>query len=400
MRMLKPAPRRIAGALLAAITLALPTAPRAAEGDQGLDFKYMYYWDKNKVWNHTPAFSFFRKLTSSWKLQYDQELDYVSGASRRLGLRNIGRLGDHDLRLDGISGASRRELRHSEQATAAYSNEGRVATGSFYFSDENDYTSYSPAVSGSLDCNDRNTTVGGSAAVFFDDMHPQGPFQGLGGTRRITSLSATLAQTLTPLTLAGLTVNLIHSSGFLGHPYNPVITDSFNAVLENLPDRKTAWALSGQIIQGFHIGEKLASLHLDTRWYSDDWKLRSGTADLQWYQYLAEGTYVRVRARGYRQSSAAFALPTYAGDEQYRTSDIRYYAFSSVLLGLKIASVFPNSWNESPWLPDRWDLSYDQGLRSTKGEENGVTPMFHTQVFPANEHYQQGTFMLGLSFDL
>jgi hypothetical protein len=400
MRMLNLSPRRIAAVLSAAVTLALPSAPRAAEGDQGLDFKYMYYWDKNKVWNHTPAFSFFRKVASFWKLQYDQELDYVSGASRRLGLRNIGRLGDHDLKLDGISGASRRELRHSEQATAAYSNEGRVASGSFYFSDENDYTSYSPAVSGSLDFNDRNTTVGGAAAVFFDDMHPQGPFTGMGGSRRIASLSATLAQTLSPLTLAGLTLNLIHSSGFLGHPYNPVIADTGNAILENLPDRKTAWALSGQIIRGFHIGERLGSLRAEARWYADDWKLGSGTADLQWYQYVAEGTYLRLRARGYRQTAAAFARPAYAGDELYRTSDIRYYAFSSVLLGLKVGSGFPESWNGSSWLPDRWDLGYDHGLRDTKGEENGLTPTYRTQLFSANENYQQGTFMLGLGFDL
>jgi Protein of unknown function (DUF3570) len=398
--MLNPSRRRLLALLSAMVTLALPSRPRADEGEQGLDFKYMYYADKNKVWNHTPGFAFFRKLAASWKLRYDQELDYVSGASRRLGLRNIGRLGDNDAKLDGITGASRREIRHSEQVTGEYSREGRVASGSFYFSDENDYTSYSPSVSGSLDFNERNTTLGGSAALFFDDMHPRGPFTGLGGSRRITSLSANVAQTLSPLTLAGLTVNLIHSSGFLGHPYDPVITDSGNAILENLPERKTAWAISGQIIQGFHLGSQLGSLHLDARWYRDDWKLGSGTADVQWYQYLAEGTYVRIRARGYRQSAAAFARPAYAGDELYRTGDIRYYAFSSLLLGLKIASTFPESWSGSAWLPDRWDLGYDHGIRSTKGDVNGTAPLYHTQLFPADERYQQGTFMLGLGFDL
>jgi hypothetical protein len=400
MRMLNQPPRFIAAVLLASVTLALPGAPRAAEGDQGVDFKYMYYDDKNGAWNHTPAFSFFRKLASSWKLQYDQDLDYVSGASRRLGLRNIGRLGDHDAGLDAITGASRRETRHSEQASVAYSKEGRVASGSFYFSDENDYTSYSPAIAGSLDFNERNTTLGGTAAVFFDDMHPQGPFKGLGGSRRISAFSANLAQTLSPLTLGTITANLIHSSGFLGHPYDPVITDSGNVLVENLPDRKTAWALSGLLIQGFHLGSKMGSIHLDTRWYADDWKLQSGTADLQWYQYLTDGTYVRLRARGYRQGAAAFARPSYAGNELYRTGDLRYYAFSSLRLGVKIASVFPAGWNESAWLPDRWDLSYDHGLRSTKGDENGVTPAFHAQLFSAEEHYQEKTVMLGLSFDL
>jgi hypothetical protein len=360
----------------------------------------MYFWDRNGVWNHTPALAFFRKIASAWTLRYDQELDYVSGASRRLGLRNIGRLGDHDLELDGISGASRREFRHSERAGAAWERDGRAASASFYFSDENDYTSYSPSVSGSLDFNERNTTLGGAAAVFLDDMHPTGPFRGLGGSRRIVTLTATLAQVLSPLTLGGLTLDLIRSTGFLGHPYNPAITAGGDLLLENLPDRKTALALSGQIIQGFHLGGMLGSLRLDARWYADDWRLQSGTADVQWYQYVAEETYVRLRVRGYGQTAAAFARPAYAGDEVYRTGDIRYYGFSSVLAGLKIASSFPESWSARAWLPHRWDLSYDHGIRGTKGERDGVTPMFHTQVFPRDEYYLQGTLMAGLSFDL
>src|SRR5690606_40002771 len=73
---------------------AAPPAEAASDSDQGLDFKYMYYWDRNGVWNHTPAFGFFRKLSSLWTIKWDQEFDAVTGASRRLGLRNIGRLGD------------------------------------------------------------------------------------------------------------------------------------------------------------------------------------------------------------------------------------------------------------------------------------------------------------------
>jgi hypothetical protein len=383
--------------------LALLPASTRAEGsaaDQGLDMKYMYYWDRNGTWNHTPAFAYFRKLAERWKFQWDQELDVVSGASRRLGLKNIGRLGDNDLKLDGISGASRREIRHSEQAAFTYADQGRNASGSFYFSDENDYRSYSPSLSGSLDFNERNTTLGASAAVFFDDMHPTGPFRGLGGKRDILSLSATLAQVLTPLTLGGLTVNVIHSTGFLGHPYNPVITSQGTMMQENLPGKKTAVALSGQIIQGFHLGGRLGSLRLDARHYRDDWKLASNTADLQWYQYLLEGTYVRLRARAYHQGTAAFALEAYNGDEAFRTADIRYFAFSSLTVGLKVGSEFPESWANSAFLPDRWDLGYDHGIRDTHGEEDGVHPAYHYQLFPADEKYVQGTLMAGLAFDL
>lgn len=382
-------------------SLILPPAARAESGsDQGVDFKYMYYWDKNGVWNHTPALTYFKKVSNWWKLQWDQELDAVSGASRRLGLKNIGRLGDNDRNLDAVSGASKRELRHSEQATVAYARQGHDASASLYFSDENDYRSYSPSVAGSWDFNDRNTTLSGSMAAFFDDMHPTGNFTGLGGSRRILSGTASLAQLLSPLSLGAVTVNVNHSSGYLGHPYNPVVTSQGTMVLENLPDRKTSLALSGQLIQGFHIGNQLGSLHIDARHYRDDWELVSNTADVQWYQYLREGTYIRLRARGYSQGAAKFAKDAYDGDEVYRTPDIRFYKFSDLTLGLKVGSVFPESWGESALLPDRWDLSYDHGMRNTMGEDDGVNPFFHYQLFPKDEYYIQGTFMLGLAFDL
>ncbi|MDQ3001627.1 MAG: DUF3570 domain-containing protein [Fibrobacterota bacterium] len=397
----KRLPKRIK--ILAAFLCGLAAAPSAlsaAETDHGLDVKYMYYWDRNGAWNHTPAFAYIRKIASRWKLQWDQELDAVSGASRRLGLKNIGRLADHDQLLDGVTGASKREVRHSEQATLAYAEEGRTASASFYFSDESDYRSYSPSLSASRDFNDRNTTLGGSAAMFFDEMRPTGPFVGMGGKRSILSLTGTLAQVLTPLNLSGLTVNVIHSSGFLGHPYNPVITADGNMVTENLPDRKTGFSLSGQVIQGFHIGDRLGSVRLEARHYRDDWELVSNTADIHWYQYLLEGTYVRLRARGYRQGAAAFAKHAYDGGELYRTPAIRFYAFSSLTLGLKVGSIFPESWGGYALLPDRWDLSYDHGVRDTKGEDDGITPAYRYQLFPKDEYYMQGTLMAGLAFDL
>jgi hypothetical protein len=389
---------------LAIVALAAPACLAAAgmvsDSDQGLDLKYMYYWDRNDVWNHSPSFSYFKRIFSNWKFQWDQDVDYVSGASRRLGLKNIGRLADNDLKLDGISGASRRELRHSEQVTFSYADQGSNAAASMYFSDENDYRSYSPFLAASKDFNERNTTVGGSIAAFFDDLHPSGAFKSLGGNRTIVSADATLAQVLSPLTLVGFTANIIHSEGKLGHPYTPVLTTQGTLVVENLPDHKTSYALAAQLVQGYHLGDQLGSVHTELRYYHDDWDLNSGTADVQWYQYFAAGSYVRLRARGYSQTRTAFARNGYLGDEVYRSADIRYYPFRSLLIGLKVASVFPESWGDSPWLPDRWDLSYDHGVRNTYGEENGVSPLFFYQLFPADEHYLQGTFMAGLSFDL
>lgn len=391
--------RLLAGALFGAGATLLA----AAEAGDRLDLKYMYYWDRNRVWNHTPTFAFLKQLPNHLSFKWNQEVDVVSGASRRLGLRNIGRTGENEKKLDGISGASRREVRHSEQATLAYANQGRTASASFYYSDENDYTSYSPAASAGWDFNDRNTTVSAAWSLFFDAFRPQAGFEGLGGDRRIQSFSLGLTQVVTPLSLVSVGIHPIRSSGYLGHPYNPVITDSGAMLQERLPDSKWSAALTGKWIQGWRLGERLGSLHAEARWYRDDWRLSSGTLDLQGYQYLREGTWVRLRARYYRQGAAAFWKDTYAGNEAYRTADIRFSGFSSLTLGLKIASAFPESWAESALLPDRWDLGYDHAVRDTRGEMprgGSLRPFLHYQLYDPDQYYLQGTLMAGLAFDL
>jgi hypothetical protein len=403
MRLLNPfrpaVSKALHAALLAAMLAALPSPARAAEGESGLDIKYMYYQDRNEVWNHTPAFAFFRRLSSLLRLQWNQEVDAVSGASRRLGLGNTGQLGDHAAKLDGVSGASRREIRHSEQATLAYANQGRAAAASFYFSDENDYRSYSPAVSASWDFNDRNTTLSAAWSLFLDSFRPTGGFAGQGGDRRIQSLKVGLTQLVSSLSLFSVSVHPIRSAGYLGHPYNPVVLADGAMITEELPDRKLSVAFTGTWIQGYLFRDLLGSVHVEARHYRDDWKLVSNALDVKWHQYLLEGTYLRLRARFYRQGTAGFYKASYAGDEAYRTSDIRFSPFQSLTFGAKLASRFPESWTESALLPDRWDIGYDQGTRDTEGQGDAVHPLFNYQLHDAGTFYRQGTFMAGLGFD-
>lgn len=387
---------------LGLLSLTSFAAPASAEGgsESSVDIKYMYYWDRNEVWNHTPTVSWIQKLPGFFKFKWNQELDAVSGASRRLGLRSLGNSGDGEQAVDAVSGASRREIRHSEQAAIGYENQGKVAWGSFYYSAEYDYTSFSPAASLAWDFNDRNTTVSGSWSMFLDRFHPRGGFKGLGGDRRIQGVGLGLTQVISPLSLVSFSVNPIFSSGYLGHPYNPVITDSGAMLEEALPDSKVSAALTAQFIQGYRLGEKLGSVRFEARHYRDDWRLASNTLDVQWHQYITEGLYLRLRARGYNQGAAAFYKKSYAGDERYRSADIRFGEFSSLTLGAKVAGAFPESWAESRLLPDRWDIGYDHGVRDTKGDGDGVHPFTRYQLYDPDQYYLQGTMMAGIGFDL
>jgi hypothetical protein len=404
MRLLKPAgiPARLCTAFAAA-AIAFAPLPCTAEGTGSrLDLKYEYFQDKNGVWNHTPAFLFTQALSRVWSLGWEQELDIVTGASRRIGLDKVGQTGDRE--IDAVSSASKIERRHSEDPSLTYSDQGRVASASFYSSRENDYISLSPAASVSFDFNERNTTVGASYADFFDTFKPTGAFAGQGGKKRITSLGGTLAQSLTSLTLVGLTATWNRSWGFLGHPYNPPITSDGQMMQEKVPDHKQGGALAGQIVQGFLLGERLGSLNLDYRRYQDSWGLKSGTLDAKLSQYFTETAFLRLRLRYYNQTGTVFAKEFYSGNEVYRTADIRWFPFTTWLVGAKISAAFPEAWGQSAFLPDRWDLKFDYTFRDTRGDKVGqVGPeprSLRYQLYNPDESYTQAVIMAGLVFDL
>jgi hypothetical protein len=393
--------RMLAAAPVAAAVV-LCAAAYGEEGGSSLELKHEYFQDRNGVWNFTPAALFRHALSRKWSFGWEQEFDVVSGASRRLGSDKIGPFGDRE--LDAVSGASKVETRHSENPSLTYAHKGVTATGSFYSSRENDYFSLSPAGSVSWDFNDRNTTLGANYSEFFDDFRPTGAFAGQGGKKRISTLGATLAQTLTPLTLIAFTGTYVNSRGYLGHPYNPPMDATGNLMTEAVPDGKRAGAVAGQIVQGFLLGDRLGSLNLDVRRYQDSWGLKSTTADLKVFRYVADGLYLRLRGRYYNQTGAVFAKEVYTGQEAYRTGDIRFFPFASYMGGAKLSGAFPESWGESAMLPDRWDVSYEHTIRNTHGDsksgDTGEPRSYRYQLYDPGEEYMQDVLMVGLVFNL
>jgi hypothetical protein len=173
---------------------------------------------------------------------------------------------------------------------------------------------------------------------------------------------------------------------------------------EQVPDAKQAGALAAQLVQGFRIGESLGSLNLDFRRYQDDWGIKSTTLDAKLSKHVTETAYFRLRARYYNQTGAMFAKEYYAGNEALRTADIRFFPFTSWLLGAKISAAFPEDWERSGLLPDRWDLKFDYTFRDTRGDKipqsAGEPRSLRYQLYGPDETYTQGVIMAGLVFDL
>lgn len=390
-------------ALITTLSVFLAGSLHASEGD-ALETKFEVFRDRNDVTALSPIFELRKTIERSLSLVWEGQMDAVTGASRDWGNKGSGQLDGVDgasANLDATSGASRDEegelepeLRWGSRLGLTWSREGRVFSGSIYGSTEDDYRSVSPAISGSWDFAERNTTLSWAAAWFFDRMTPQGVWSDLGGgEKRVQSYTLGLAQTLTPLTLVGMTANGIRTTGYIGHPYNPVSTSDSGLVAEALPDSKDALAVSGQVVQGWLVGDLLGSANAEYRWYTDSWDLRSQTFTLQLSQHLGETTILRLQGRYYTQTGAAFAqTDLYQGSETYRTADIRFHRFQSWMAGLKVSSEFPDAWEG--WLPRRWNLSYDHLVRDTPGN-----PLLY-QLYDTDAWYQQGTARVGLGWDL
>lgn len=382
----------------------VPMAVFASEGEDRLDTKLEVFRDRNDVLAIAPVIAIVKSISRNFSIDWEAQMDAVTGASREWGLKGSGQVANTDaaLKLDGVSGASARkngeiapEIRAGSRIALVWTDKkGGILSGSVYGSKEGDYSSFSPAISGSWDFAERNFTVSWGASWFFDKMTPYGSWAEMGGgDKRVQSYNLGISQVLTPLSLVGVNATFTRTTGYIGHPYNPVTFVGDNGMaVEHLPERKDAVALAGQFIQGFHLGRQLGSINGEYRWYTDSWNLRSHTATIRWSQHLTEASVLRFQTRVYNQTGAAFASKSYLGSERYRTADIRFFPFNSLLLGAKFSSEFPDDW--AGWLPRRWDLSYDHLWRDTKGN-----PTLY-QLYAADAMYMQGTARVGLSWDL
>ena len=357
-------------------------------GTSYLELKYEYYTDRNDVISHTPVISLKKYITDEWSLSYDQEIDAVTGASRFIG--NPVNTVSNSSEIDGVSGATY-EIRTSENLNLTYENQGTVFSSSFYMSHEADYTSYAPGISIAQDFFNRNTTLAFGYNRYFDDFKGRDELVAYNtgsalqpgdvidrnlsaithnGKKDIHSYSASITQSLTPMTLFSMGGNYVESQGFLGRFYYNVTLDDGQMVPESIPDQKLGVALSSSLIQGYKGKSLLGSFRLDYRFYQDSWGLSSNTIDVKWYQFLTHESYVRFRLRYYNQSKAEFVYNSYNITDFYRTADIRYYPFTSYMTGFKFVSSFPESWEDIWFIPTKWDFKIDYLFRNTKGDRS------------------------------
>ncbi|MGD0490488.1 MAG: DUF3570 domain-containing protein [Steroidobacteraceae bacterium] len=222
---------------------------------------------------------------------------------------------------------------------------------------EEDFSSVTVNASIAHDFNDKNTTVSFGVDNEFDSIHPIGgaPVAGSdyelaekdtgGKTKDGVGLLLGVTQVMTRNWLSEFNVSIDRFHGYLNDPYK--FTSILNSAggtsgyeYENRPDERTR--RSGYWENRVAWNSRLSTA-LSLRYMSDDWGVRSDTAQLHLRWSLSNrDRYIEPTVRWYRQTAADFYTPfilnnTGQPTTGYESSDDRLAAFHAMTYGVKYA---------------------------------------------------------------
>ena len=249
---------------------------------------------------------------------------------------------------------------------------------------ENDYNSSFGNIGGRLDFNQKLTSVNFGASYtasetdatldhdafdYIKDLKTLGKLKNkfVKGQKKDWSGSLGLTQVLNKAALVEGSVSYTVSNGYMANPYkttailfvdpmqkigkNGELNAKMFAFLEQRPDERQQWTENLRYVQ--HVARFDASLHLDYRFYHDDWGIQAHTISSDWIQSLGDGWSITPRVRYYSQNAADFYTPyvltKQAGNKttfdskllpQNYSSDYRLSGYGALSGGLTVTKKF------------------------------------------------------------
>ena len=226
-----------------------------------------------------------------------------------------------------MSGASIEDTRMDLNVKTTRYYESGTASVIGGYSTEDDYEAYNLGLEGTVDVNDKMTTLMGGLGYSDDTITPtQAP-----GFNRVTNESkytATtflgVAQVIDARSVFQTSINYAYSDGYLSDPYK---------LVDQRPATRSSVAWNNRY--RYFFGDLDAAMHADYRLYIDDWDMVSHTMAFEWHQNVDPNLRVIPSIRYYSQSQADFYtpidIPAQPGD---KSSDYRLSPFGAVTFGL------------------------------------------------------------------
>jgi hypothetical protein len=255
-----------------------------------------------------------------------------------------------DPRLVHIMASASPETRRQVDLKLGYDWDDASVNAGGGVSEEPDYHSRFINTGGTWDFNQKLTTLNWSASYtwtsiaaslaansaadwgdYVDQIDYRNDVPTLLGKRKDVELTLGLTQILNKDALLAGSIGYTNSQGYLSNPYKATILafddpDQFidstglrtvviKGALEERPRLRDQWAFNTQYIQ--YIDAFDAALHLDYRFYHDDWNIDAHTFDASWYQPFGNGWMLVPGARYYTQTKAFFYAPYFVFNQAF-----------------------------------------------------------------------------------
>ncbi len=185
---------------------------------------------------------------------------------------------------------------------------------------------------------------------------------------------------LGPQTVVQAVFGYTRHDGYLTDPYKRAyFVASAGTVPESRPDGRQIWTLSGRLRH--YLPALSAALHLDYRFFRDDWKIESHTLELAWQQRIGEAWLLSPSVRWYSQSQAFFYAPYYADfrADGFASSDYRLSPFGAVSARLDLKRSIARHWTVGAGI-EVYEASGDYAIRSVDVENPGLVDYTSLQL--------------------
>ena len=297
----------------------------------------------------------FRLLTPvgrDWSLGLGVSRETMSGASPWATV--MGPDGKPTLIM---SGATIQDERTEVSLSGTQYFEDSSAALTLTRSEEDDYESNAVAVSGEWELSSGLTTLSAGLSYASDTIEPSDAIafgRVLKESRQSRSLSLGVSQVLDRSSVVFAGLGATTHTGYLSDPYK----------LRDIRPRKRFERALAVRYRRF-LDNLRASLHVDYRYYTDDWGIASHTLHTSWYQNVGASFQLVPNVRYYSQTNADFfrSVDDYSLSLDIdQSSDFRLAPYGALTVGLKGIVHFAD-WSVTISV-DRYTASEEYGLKS------------------------------------
>lgn len=314
------------------------------------------------------------RLVRPWGDEYDVTVDFLyetmSGASPWFITP-----GEGGKPIQVMSGATIEDTRMDALLKVRKLEGDQSWTASIGLSDEDDYSALNVGLEGELEDPDLQRTYTGGIGYSNDDLSPTD-----GGSasfpERITSASrdsvtvfAGVTQILNAQTTVQSSVSLTRQDGYLSDPYKLAFVEG-DTTNDSRPDGRRQFVWLTRLRRYFT--DLRAALHLDYRYFEDDWDIISHTGEVAWYQSIGEGWTLTPSLRYYSQSQADFYAPFYnqARSDGFASSDYRLSPYGAFSYRLKLTKAWAGWRVGLRW--EEYESAADYAIDSVRVENPGL----------------------------